>query len=121
MPRPDRAGLGGDRRRARALRPRPSRAASSRSRRAPVPAPLPRHGETFISVPPVVTGFGSGAPVRRRGRARRLGVFACVAALMLCVLWAALIGLRWSHFVGVDPATARSPSTRASRTTSAAA
>jgi serine/threonine protein phosphatase PrpC len=72
-----------------------------------VPAPLPRHGETFISVPAVVTGFGSGAPVRRRGRARRLGVFAAVAALMLCVLWAALIGLRWSHFVGVDPATGR--------------
>ena len=30
-----------------------------------------------------------------------------VAALMLCVLWAALIGLRWSHFVGVDPATGK--------------
>jgi protein phosphatase len=73
----------------------------------PVPAPLPRSGETFISVPAVVTGFGSGAPVRRRGRARRLGVFAAVAALMLCVLWAALIGLRWSHFVGVDPATGK--------------
>jgi len=27
--------------------------------------------------------------------------------LMLCVLWAALIGLRWSHFVGVDPATGK--------------
>ena len=73
----------------------------------PVPAPLPRHGETFISVPPVVTGFGSGAPIRRRGRARRLGVFAAIAALMLCVVWAALIGLRWSHFVGVDPATGK--------------
>ena len=73
----------------------------------PVPAPLPRSGETVISVPAVVTGFGSGAPVRRRGRARRLGVFAAVAALMLCVLWAALIGLRWSHFVGVDPATGK--------------
>ena len=73
----------------------------------PVPAPLPRHGETFISVPAVVTGFGSGAPVRRRGRARRLGVFLAVAALMLCVVWAALIGLRWSHFVGVDPATGK--------------
>jgi serine/threonine protein phosphatase PrpC len=73
----------------------------------PVPAPLPRSGETLISVPPVVTGFGSGAPVRRRGRARRLGVFAAVVALMLCVLWAALIGLRWSHFVGVDPATGK--------------
>ena len=58
-------------------------------------------------MPAVVTGFGSGAPVRRRGRARRLGVFAAVAALMLCVLWAALIGLRWSHFVGVDPATGK--------------
>jgi serine/threonine protein phosphatase PrpC len=73
----------------------------------PVPAPLPRSGETFISVPPVVSGFGSGAPVRRRGRARRLGVFAAIVALMLCVLWAALIGLRWSHFVGVDPATGK--------------
>jgi protein phosphatase len=73
----------------------------------PVPVPLPRHGETLISVPPVVTGFGSGAPVRRRGRARRLGVFAAVVALMMCVLWAALIGLRWSHFVGVDPATGK--------------
>ena len=73
----------------------------------PVPVPLPRSGETLISVPPVVTGFGSGAPVRRRGRARRLGVFAAVVALMLCVLWAALIGLRWSHFVGVDPATGK--------------
>jgi protein phosphatase len=73
----------------------------------PVPLALPRSGETLISVPPVVTGFGSGAPVRRRGRARRLGVFAAVVALMLCVLWAALIGLRWSHFVGVDPATGK--------------
>jgi PPM family protein phosphatase len=73
----------------------------------PVPMPLPRSGETLISVPPVVTGFGSGAPMRRRGRARRLGVFAAVVALMLCVLWAALIGLRWSHFVGVDPATGK--------------
>jgi hypothetical protein len=72
-----------------------------------VPVPLPRSGETLISVPPVVTGFGSGTPVRRRGRARRLGVFAAVIALMLCVLWAALIGLRWSHFVGVDPATGK--------------
>jgi protein phosphatase len=73
----------------------------------PVPVALPRSGETLISVPPVVTGFGSGAPVRRRGRARRLGVFAAVVALMLCVLWAALIALRWSHFVGVDPATGK--------------
>ena len=73
----------------------------------PVPVPLPRSGETLISVPPVVTGFGSGAPVRRRGRARRLGVFAAVVALMLCVLWAALIGLRWSHFVGVDPSSGK--------------
>jgi PPM family protein phosphatase len=73
----------------------------------PVPAPLPGSGDTFISVPAVVTGFGSGAPVRRRGRARRLGVFAAIVALMLCVLWAALIGLRWSHFVGVDPATGK--------------
>jgi serine/threonine protein phosphatase PrpC len=73
----------------------------------PVPVPLPRSGETLISVPPIVTGFGSGAPVRRRGRVRRLGVFAAVVALMLCVLWAALIGLRWSHFVGVDPATGK--------------
>jgi serine/threonine protein phosphatase PrpC len=73
----------------------------------PVPVPLPPSGETLITVPAVVTGFGSGAPVRRRGRARRLGVFAAVAALMLCVLWAALIGLRWSHFVGVDPATGK--------------
>ena len=73
----------------------------------PVPVPLPRSGETLISVPPVVTGFGSGAPVRRRGRARRLGVFAAVVALMLCVLWAGLIGLRWSHFVGVDPASGK--------------
>jgi protein phosphatase len=73
----------------------------------PVPAALPRRGETLISVPAVVTGFGSGAPVRRRGRARRLGVVFAVFALMLCVLWAALIGLRWSHFVGVDPATGK--------------
>jgi protein phosphatase len=73
----------------------------------PVPVPLPPSGETLITVPAVVTGFGSGAPVRRRGRARRLGVFASVVALMVCVLWAALIGLRWSHFVGVDPATGR--------------
>ena len=72
-----------------------------------VPAPLPAHGETLITVPALVTGFGSGSPVRRRGRARRLGVFAAVIALMLCVLWAALIGLRWSHFVGVDPATGK--------------
>jgi len=72
-----------------------------------VPAPLPAHGETLITVPALVTGFGSGSPVRRRGRARRLGVFAAVVALMLCVLWAALIGLRWSHFVGVDPATGK--------------
>ena len=73
----------------------------------PVPVALPSDGETFISVPAVVTGFGSGAPVRRRGRARRLGVFAAVIALMLCVLWAALIGMRWAHFVGVDPATGK--------------
>ena len=73
----------------------------------PVPVPLPRSGETLISVPPVVTGFGSGAPVRRRGRARRFGVFAAVVALMLCVLWAGLIGLRWSHFVGVDPGSGK--------------
>jgi PPM family protein phosphatase len=73
----------------------------------PVPVPLPASGETFITVPAIVTGFGSGTPVRRRGRARRLGVFAAVVALMLCVLWAALIGLRWSHFVGVDPSTGR--------------
>ena len=73
----------------------------------PVPVALPQHGETLITVPAVVTGFGSGTPMRRRGRARRLGVFAAVFALMLCVLWAALIGLRWSHFVGVDPATGR--------------
>jgi PPM family protein phosphatase len=73
----------------------------------PVPVPLPADGETFISVPAVVTGFGSGAPVRRRGRARRLGVFAAVVALMLCVLWASLIGMRWAHFVGVDPATGK--------------
>jgi PPM family protein phosphatase len=72
-----------------------------------VPAPLPAHGETLLTVPALVTGFGSGSPVRRRGRARRLGVFAAVVALMLCVLWAALIGLRWSHFVGVDPATGK--------------
>jgi PPM family protein phosphatase len=72
-----------------------------------VPAALPAHGETLITVPALVTGFGSGSPVRRRGRARRLGVFAAVVALMLCVLWAALIGLRWSHFVGVDPATGK--------------
>jgi protein phosphatase len=26
---------------------------------------------------------------------------------MLCVLWAGLIGLRWSHFVGVDPASGK--------------
>jgi protein phosphatase len=73
----------------------------------PVPVPLPHSGETLITVPPVVTGFGSGTPVRRRGRVRRLGVFAAVIALLLCVLWAALIGLRWSHFVGVDPATGK--------------
>ena len=73
----------------------------------PVPVALPQHGETLITVPAVVTGFGSGTPMRRRGRARRLGVFAAVVALMLCVLWAALIGLRWSHFVGVDPATGK--------------
>ncbi|MDQ1710061.1 MAG: family protein phosphatase, partial [Frankiaceae bacterium] len=36
----------------------------------PVPAALPRHGETLITVPAVVSGFGGGAPVRRRGRAR---------------------------------------------------
>jgi serine/threonine protein phosphatase PrpC len=87
------------------VRDEPAAAAPLSSR--PVPVPLPRSGETLISVPPVVTGFGSGAPVRRRGRARRLGVFAAVVALMLCVLWAALIGLRWSHFVGVDPATGK--------------
>jgi PPM family protein phosphatase len=72
-----------------------------------VPAALPRHGETLITVPAVVSGFGSGAPVRRRGRARRLGVFGAVAALMLCVVWAALIGMRWAHFVGVDPGTGK--------------
>ena len=37
-------------------------------------------------------GLRQRSPVRRRGRARRLGVFAAVVALMLCVLWAALIG-----------------------------
>ena len=89
-----------------AVPPPVDEAVAPRSSR-PVPVPLPRSGETLISVPAVVTGFGSGAPVRRRGRARRLGVFASVAALMLCVLWAALIGLRWSHFVGVDPATGK--------------
>jgi protein phosphatase len=73
----------------------------------PVPVPLPAHGETLITVPALVTGFGSGTPVRRRSRARRFGVVASVFALMLCVLWAALIGLRWSHFVGVDPATGK--------------
>jgi hypothetical protein len=73
----------------------------------PVPVPLPAHGETLITVPAVVTGFGSGTPVRRRGRARRLGVFGAVAGLMLCVVWAALIGIRWAHFVGEDPATGK--------------
>jgi protein phosphatase len=73
----------------------------------PVPAALPPHGETLITVPPIVSGFGSGAPVRRRGRVRRLGVFAAVSALMLCVVWAALIGIRWAHFVGVDPGTGK--------------
>ncbi len=73
----------------------------------PVPVALPTSGETFITVPAIVTGFGSGTPVRRRGRARRVGVFASVTALMLCVLWAALIGLRWAHFVGVDPGTGK--------------
>jgi PPM family protein phosphatase len=73
----------------------------------PVPIALPRHGETLITVPAVVTGFGSGPPVRRRGRVRRLGVFGAVAALLLCVVWAALIGIRWAHFVGVDPATGK--------------
>jgi PPM family protein phosphatase len=72
-----------------------------------VPAALPRQGETLITVPAVVSGFGSGTPVRRRGRARRLGVFGAVAALMLCVVWAALIGMRWAHFVGVDPETGK--------------
>jgi hypothetical protein len=76
-------------------------------RARPVPAALPRHGETLITVPAVVSGFGSGAPVRRRGRVRRLGVFGAVAALMLCVVWAALIGMRWAHFVGVDPDTGK--------------
>ena len=108
---PARAGVRGTSRREH--RRRGGRAAPGSTRRVeplssrPVPVPLPRSGETLISVPAVVTGFGSGAPVRRRGRARRLGVFASVAALMLCVLWAALIGLRWSHFVGVDPATGK--------------
>jgi serine/threonine protein phosphatase PrpC len=73
----------------------------------PVPVPLPAHGETLITVPAFVTGFGSGTPVRRRGRARRLGVFGAVAGLMLCVVWAALIGIRWSHFVGEDPTTGK--------------
>jgi protein phosphatase len=82
-------------------------AAREPDRERVIPAPLPGHGETLITVPALVTGFGSGAPVRRRGRARRLGVFAAVVALLLCVLWAALIGLRWSHFVGVDPATGK--------------
>ena len=86
-----------------------------------VPAPLPRPRRDPDHLPALVTGFGSGAPVRRRGRARRLGVFASVVALLLCVLWAGRFGLRWSHFVGVDPERARWRSTRVSRTTSAAA
>ena len=70
----------------------------------------------------VVTGFGSRAPVRRRGRARRLGVFASVAALMLvralgCADRAALVALRRRS----TRPPARSRSTRASRTTSARA
>jgi protein phosphatase len=73
----------------------------------PVPVALPRPGETLITVPVVVTGFGSGPPVRRRGRVRRLGVLGAVAALLLCVVWAAVIGIRWAHFVGVDPATGK--------------
>ncbi len=85
----------------------PEVARSEASPERHVPAPLPAHGETLLTVPALVTGFGSGAPVRRRGRARRLGVFASVVALLLCVLWAGLIGLRWSHFVGVDPETGK--------------
>ena len=73
----------------------------------PVPVPLPRHGEMLITVPAVVTGFGSGPPMRRRGRARRLGVFGAVSGLMLCVVWAAIIGMRWAHFIGVDPTTGK--------------
>jgi serine/threonine protein phosphatase PrpC len=73
----------------------------------PVPVPLPAHGETLITVPAVVTGFGSGTPMRRRGRARRLGIFGSVAGLMLCVVWAAVIGIRWAHFVGEDPTTGK--------------
>ncbi|HEY3612416.1 MAG TPA: Stp1/IreP family PP2C-type Ser/Thr phosphatase [Gaiellales bacterium] len=84
----------------------PSLAEEPYTQRA-VPVALPRHGETLITVPAVVTGFGSGPPVRRRGRVRRLGVFGAVAALLLCVVWAALIGIRWAHFVGVDPATGK--------------
>ena len=72
-----------------------------------VPVPLPASGETLITVPALVTGFGSGTPVRRRGRARRFGVIGSVMALMLCVVWAALIGMRWAHFVGEDPATGK--------------
>ena len=90
------------------------------SRLRAVPAALPRDGETLITVPAVVSGFGSGAPVRRRGRARRLGVFGAVAALMLCVVWAALFGMRWAHFV-LNPETGKVATTRACPTTSAGA
>ena len=86
-----------------AVEPTPNGPATER----PVPVALPAHGETLITVPALVTGFGSGEPVRRRGRARRLGVFGAVAGLMLCVVWAALIGIRWAHFVGEDPATGK--------------
>ena len=102
-----RAGAGRDGRGARGAAARGRAGAGRSAAERLVPAPLPAHGETLITVPALVTGFGSGSPVRRRGRARRLGVFAAVVALMLCVLWAALIGLRWSHFVGVDPATGK--------------
>ena len=45
--------------------------------------------------------------MRRRGRASPPRRVRLVVALLLCVLWAGLIGLRWAHFVGVDPATGK--------------
>ena len=68
--------------------------------------PSAGHGETLITVR-LRLGLRqrlAGPPPRPRAPP---GVFAAVVALMLCVLWAALIGLRWSHFVGVDPATGK--------------
>ena len=64
----------------------------------------PRSSEPVISVPPVISDFGSGPPRRRGSRARRrIAALVAIGALMGAVLLISLILLQWAHFVGNDP------------------